>query len=192
MILAAALLEKDSVRRWVPWLGAYSGARVSELCQLRAGDVVELEGIWCMKFDPEAGPLKNSSSERTIPLHPALIDVGFLKFVAGVGSGPLFPHLQPDKFGKRGGNGTKVSEKVGARPRSAKADGLRAFTVAPVRLRLRQYPIGATTTPGMTSLLTFAIASKLPRSLKIRTGLPSPTFRARASFGLTSTNCSPA
>ena len=30
---------------------------------------------------------------------------------------------------------TKVSEKVGARPRSAKADGLRAFTVAPVRLR---------------------------------------------------------
>src|ERR1700730_3241528 len=87
---------------------------------------------------------------------------------------------------------TKVSEKVGARPRSAKADGLRAFTVAPVRLRLRQYPIGATTTPGMTSLLTFAIASKLPRSLKIRTGLPSPTFRARASFGLTSTNCSPA
>ena len=33
---------------------------------------------------------------------------------------------------------TKVSEKVGARPRSAKADGLRAFTVAPVRLRLRQ------------------------------------------------------
>src|SRR3984893_5807243 len=87
---------------------------------------------------------------------------------------------------------TKVSEKVGARPRSAKADGLRAFTVALVRLRLRQYPIGATTTPGMTSLLTFAIASKLPRSLKIRTGLPSPTFRARASFGLTSTNCSPA
>jgi hypothetical protein len=33
---------------------------------------------------------------------------------------------------------TKVSEKVGARPRSAKADGLRAFTVAPVRLRLCQ------------------------------------------------------
>ena len=108
VILAASLLENDSVRRWVPWLGAYSGARVSELCQLRVEDVVEIEGIWCMKFDPEAGPLKNSSSERTIPLHPALIDSGFLKFVASVGSGPLFPHLQPDKFGKRGGNGTKV------------------------------------------------------------------------------------
>jgi hypothetical protein len=36
-ILRAALLEKDPVRRWVPWIGAYSGARVSEICQLRAG-----------------------------------------------------------------------------------------------------------------------------------------------------------
>lgn len=108
VILAASLLEKDAVRRWVPWLGAYSGARVSELCQLRVEDVVEIDRIWCMKFDPEAGPLKNSSSERTIPLHPALIDRGFLKFVASVKSGPLFPHLPPDKFGKRGGNGTKV------------------------------------------------------------------------------------
>lgn len=108
VILAASLLEKDTVKRWVPWLGAYSGARVSELCQLRVDDVIEVDGIWCMKFDPEAGPLKNSSSERTIPLHPALIDSGFLTFVKGIKAGPLFPHLAPDKFGKRGGNGTKV------------------------------------------------------------------------------------
>jgi integrase len=108
VILAASLREKDTVKRWVPWLGAYSGARVSELCQLRVDDVIEVDGIWCMKFDPEAGPLKNSSSERTIPLHPALIDVGFLIFVKGIKKGPLFPHLTPDKFGKRGGNGTKV------------------------------------------------------------------------------------
>lgn len=107
-ILAASLREKDTVRRWVPWLGAYSGARVSELCQLRVDDVIQVDGIWCMKFDPEAGPLKNSSSERTIPLHPALLDSGFLTFVKGIKAGPLFPHLAPDKFGKRGGNGTKV------------------------------------------------------------------------------------
>src|SRR5271167_3025152 len=35
-------------------------------------------------------------------------------------------------------------------------------------------------------------ASKLPRSLKIRTALPPPTFRASASFGLMITTCSPA
>jgi integrase len=108
LILGAALAEKDPVRRWVPWIGAYSGARVSEICQLRAEDVLQIEDIWCMKLDPEAGSLKTSGSERIIPLHPALIENGFLKFVATIKSGPLFAALSPDKFGKRGGNGTKV------------------------------------------------------------------------------------
>jgi len=35
IVLKAALEEVDPVRRWVPWLGAYSGARLSEICQLR-------------------------------------------------------------------------------------------------------------------------------------------------------------
>src|SRR5438445_694610 len=34
-ILRAALSEKDPVKRWVPWIGAYTGARLSEICQLR-------------------------------------------------------------------------------------------------------------------------------------------------------------
>jgi integrase len=108
IILRAALGEKDPVRRWVPWLGAYSGARVSELCQLRAEDIIKLDGVWCMKLDPEAGSLKTSGSERVIPIHPALIDQGFLKFAATIKAGPLFAALSPDKFGKRGGNGTKM------------------------------------------------------------------------------------
>jgi integrase len=43
IILKAALVAKNPVRRWVPWLGAYSGARVSELCQLRSEDIIKLE-----------------------------------------------------------------------------------------------------------------------------------------------------
>jgi integrase len=108
LILRAALAEKDPVRRWVPWIGAYSGARVSEICQLRSEDVIQIEDIWCMKLDPKAGSLKTSGSERIIPLHPALIETGFLKFAAKAKSGPLFAALSPDKFGKRGGNGMKV------------------------------------------------------------------------------------
>lgn len=108
LILRAALAEKDPVRRWVPWIGAYTGARVSEICQLRSEDVIKVDDIWCMKFDPEAGSLKTSGSERIIPVHPALIENGFLKFATTVKSGPLFAELTPDKFGKRGGNGTKV------------------------------------------------------------------------------------
>jgi integrase len=108
MILNAALKEKNSVRRWVPWLCAYSGARVSEVCQLRVSDIIRLDGIWCVKIDPEAGPLKTASSERIVPLHPAVKKAGFLEFVKTIKSGPLFPELPPNRFGSRGGNGTKV------------------------------------------------------------------------------------
>ena len=107
-VLGAALQEKDPVRHWVPWLCAYTGARVSEVCQLRAQDVIEEHGIWCVRFTPEAGSLKNVNSERTVPLHPALIERGFLQFAKAVGSGPLFAGLPPNQFGSRGGNGTKV------------------------------------------------------------------------------------
>ncbi|MGO9237749.1 MAG: hypothetical protein ACLP4V_28060 [Methylocella sp.] len=61
-----------------------------------------------MKIVPEAGSLKTLGSERVVPLHPAVIEAGFLQFVSNLAPGPLFPRLPPDKFGKRGGNGTRV------------------------------------------------------------------------------------
>jgi integrase len=61
-----------------------------------------------MKFDAEAGSLKNENSERAVPLHPAIIESGFLQFVAAARSGPLFRGLQADRFGNRCGNGTKT------------------------------------------------------------------------------------
>ncbi len=81
IILAAAQRESDSVKHWVPLLGAYSGARLSEICQLRTEDVLQVSGIWCMKFVPEAGSLKTVGSERLVPLHPAIVESGFLKCV---------------------------------------------------------------------------------------------------------------
>ena len=78
-VLKAALKERDPLRHWVPWLCAYSGARVSEICQLRAEDIVQQDGIWCVRFTPEAGSLKNVSSERAVPLHPVLIEQGISK-----------------------------------------------------------------------------------------------------------------
>jgi len=81
---------------------------LSEICQLRAEDVIQVDGIWCLKLAPEAGSLKNRSSERAIPLHPAVLESGFLAFVRSVQAGPLFAELTPDTFGNRGGNGTKV------------------------------------------------------------------------------------
>ncbi|SFL99953.1 site-specific integrase [Methylorubrum salsuginis] len=106
-ILRAAAQEADPVRRWIPWLCAFSGARLAEACQLRAEDVMPFGSVWAMRFDAAAGPIKNTNSERTIPVHSALIEQGFLAFAQGTERGPLFPGLPPDKFGKRGGTATK-------------------------------------------------------------------------------------
>ncbi len=57
-----------------------------------------------MVIDSEAGSVKTASSERIVPLHPAIVDAGFLAFVRKVGRGPIFANLSPDRFGKRGGN----------------------------------------------------------------------------------------
>lgn len=108
VILSAAAAARDPVRRWVPWLCAYTGARVAEICQLRKEDVYTDAGIPVLAIRPEAGSLKNENSERTIPVHPTLIAGGFLKFAGKAKPGPLFPDLPPDRFGSRGGNGSKV------------------------------------------------------------------------------------
>jgi integrase len=107
-ILGAARREQETHRRWVPWVCAYTGARIAEICQLRFEDIKQIDGIWCIAFAAEAGSLKNVNSERVVPVHSALQDEGFLKFVASVRKGPLFAELSPDRFGSRGGTGTKI------------------------------------------------------------------------------------
>jgi len=73
-----------------PDMCAQSGARVAEVCQLRGEDIGCEDGIFYMHFRPEAGSLKNRSSERKVPLHPHVRDAGFVAFVRSSGSGPLF------------------------------------------------------------------------------------------------------
>jgi integrase len=87
LILREAMGQENSVRRWVPWLAAYSGARAGELCQLRAQDIDVKAHT--MKLTPEAGTIKTRKA-RTVPLHEHLIAQGFLDFVAERGDGPLF------------------------------------------------------------------------------------------------------
>lgn len=98
IILSAALApmselmseENAAARRWVPWVCAYTGARVNEITQLRASDVVTVEGVPCIRITPEAGTVK-TSNERLVPIHPHLLEQGFLKFAhAKRGKTPLF------------------------------------------------------------------------------------------------------
>ncbi|WP_315825592.1 MULTISPECIES: tyrosine-type recombinase/integrase [unclassified Bradyrhizobium] len=99
IILRAARTETEAHKRWVPWVCSYTGARISEICQLRSEDIKQIDGIWCIAFAGEAGSLKNVNAERVVPVRSALQNEGFLKFAASVRKGPLFADLAPDRFG---------------------------------------------------------------------------------------------
>jgi integrase len=78
-VLRAAKGAKHPAHRWVPWLCAYTGARVGEIAQLRRQDfeVEEATGIRYIRITPEAGSVK-SGKFRLVPLHSHLIEEGIL------------------------------------------------------------------------------------------------------------------
>ncbi len=103
--------EHRSARRWVPWICAYTGARVGEIAQLRKTDVLKDQGVWMFWITPEAGRVK-TDHERYVAVHPHLIELGFLEFVKAQRPGPLFY----DPARRRGGSDANpTSKKVGER-----------------------------------------------------------------------------
>ncbi|HJV42854.1 DUF6538 domain-containing protein, partial [Caulobacter sp.] len=94
-------------RYWVPLIGLFAGMRLNEICQLDLVDVQEVDGVACFHVRPDPMArgrkrLKTRASERLVPVHPMLIDAGFLDYVArqrSSGSGRLFPDLRPSSTG---------------------------------------------------------------------------------------------
>ena len=82
-------------KRWVPWLCAYTGARVGELAQLRKQDVTRESGHRVIRVTPEAGTVKTNEA-RKIVLHPQIIEQGFVEFVASASNGHLFLKVGKD------------------------------------------------------------------------------------------------
>jgi integrase len=102
VILKAALGVEDTstpdacARRWVPWLCAYTGARVGEMTQMRGRDVIKRDGTHALLITPDAGTVKNREA-RVVPLHEHIIEQGFLEFAAKHGDGPLFYNPRESK-----------------------------------------------------------------------------------------------
>jgi integrase len=109
-VLEAARKETGALR-WLPWVCCLTGARVGEIVQSAKEDVVTVQGVRALRIhDEELGrSLKNEDSRRTVPIHPALQDEGFLDYVAALPKGsPLFPDIGPDKqFNSRAVTATK-------------------------------------------------------------------------------------
>jgi integrase len=87
-------------RYWLPLLGRFTGARLEEIAQLHVDDLIEHQGIQCIRIDDNRADqnLKNSSSRRLLPMHPALIKFGLLQYVKHLessGTKRLFPELEP-------------------------------------------------------------------------------------------------
>lgn len=108
--------ERAASRRWVPWLCCYTGARVNEMTQARGSDVYQepvpgADPVWVIRITPEAGSVKTGNA-RVVPLHPHLLEQGFLEYAKGKGAAPMFydpqlskggtpAHRQSDKSGEK-------------------------------------------------------------------------------------------
>lgn len=85
---------------WLPLLGYYTCARLSELVYLELGDI-DLEQATLKIRPTRRRRLKNAVSRRTLPLHPELIRLGFLDYVrsrSGARSDLIFAEIS--QFGE--------------------------------------------------------------------------------------------
>lgn len=103
---------------WLPLIALLSGARQSELAQLRIGDLRRdpETGVWFFAIGTEGGrSIKTASSRRKVPVHPHLLTVGLLDYrqsLVGPGladgeAGALWPDVASDAEGWRAGPWSK-------------------------------------------------------------------------------------
>lgn len=90
-------------RYWIPVIAMYSGMRLDEICQLHLEDIKEVDGILC--FDINDGgqrKVKTSASKRIVPVHPALVENDFDRYLGSRrvnGASKLWENLSPNKYG---------------------------------------------------------------------------------------------
>lgn len=113
-ILKAARREHGFLR-WLLWLLAFTGARIEEVCGASKEDVRRKAGVVVLdirarRVGRNDDGLKNSESQRMVPLHSAIIAEGFMDYVAALPAGSaLFPDLRIRKrgYGRRGESATQ-------------------------------------------------------------------------------------
>lgn len=127
--LRGKIREDLAARYFAPLIGLFHGSRVREYLQLTTSDIVVDDEVNCFKFQveitqrsqkgddnssstattvPQELPrrsVKTSTVLRTIPIHPKLIELGLLDYVAARraelgGEGPLFASSVPEPGGR--------------------------------------------------------------------------------------------
>jgi len=92
--------KRKNAYYWIPLIGVFTGARLTEISQLHLNDVKrDVSGIWYFDIneDTEDKSLKNLPSKRNIPIHPVLKELNLLEYVKLLnkkGEERLFPKLK--------------------------------------------------------------------------------------------------
>lgn len=106
-MLALARNPSEAHKFWLPHLGLFTGARVNELCQLNPQTDIrkDASGIWFLDITDESASdekveksVKTEGSRRKVPIHPTLIELGFLRYIERLQAQRqtlLFPGFQP-------------------------------------------------------------------------------------------------
>ncbi len=92
------LIVKDH-RYFIPLIALFSGMREDEICKLCTDDLRQVGQYWAIQVaDTEFGRVKEESSVRLVPLHPAIEAAGFMDYVLEKkrkGRIHLWPKLRP-------------------------------------------------------------------------------------------------
>lgn len=90
-------------RFYIPLVAQYSGMRLDEICQLHLQDVRDNDGIPCFHVNDEGlKKVKTVAGIRIVPVHPVLIELGFLEYVKSLqarGAVQLWPNLKKKRDG---------------------------------------------------------------------------------------------
>ncbi|EGQ8198411.1 tyrosine-type recombinase/integrase [Vibrio parahaemolyticus] len=83
LISNAKFKKQSDSFQWITLLLIAHGCRPAEVCQLKVSDIVldDEDPVIRITSDGEGQHLKTASAVRCVPLHPAMIESGFLDFV---------------------------------------------------------------------------------------------------------------
>ena len=102
-------LRTRNWRFWIPLVCLFTGARISEIAQLRVEDMREDPDGWLIliRHDDKVGQSTKSGKSRFAPVHSKLTEIGFVSFCEerrrdAVAADPLFPEAQNESSANAG------------------------------------------------------------------------------------------
>ncbi len=111
LVLSAERYRKTEPHKyWVTVVCIFTGMRLEEICQLDIREDIrndEASGYWYLDVNGRGGgSVKTLAGWRKVPLHPAVVEAGFIRFVDDVrkaGADRLFPAWRPREDPTHGG-----------------------------------------------------------------------------------------